>query len=107
MVTQHALCPQFPVFKNEAPSREALRGYLPHQLVRPCWGTCVNSEACWAGACPQSFPPTLPVSENTGSEISLPWIVTQVCSVPPWSEAKAIFLETPLSPWPRVKVEGI
>lgn len=55
----------------------------------------------------QPFPPTLPVSENTGSEISMPFIITQVCSVPPWSEVKAIFLETPLYPRPKVKVEVI
>jgi hypothetical protein len=40
-------------------------------------------------------------------EISLSFIITQVCSVLSWSEVKAIFLETPLYFWSKVKVRVI
>lgn len=43
----------------------------------------------------QSLPPTLPVSKNMGSGISLPFIIIQVCSVLPQTKVKAIFLEIP------------
>lgn len=55
----------------------------------------------------QSFPSRTLYLENTGSEISFPSIITRVCSVLPWSEVKAIVLETPLYSWSKVKVRVI
>lgn len=44
---------------------------------------------------------------KTKTEISLPLIITWVCSVPPWSEVKAIVLETPLYSRSKAKVRVI
>ena len=48
-----------------------------------------------------------PLCENTGCGISLPLIITRVCSVLPRSRVTAIFLGTPLYSWSKVKVRVI
>lgn len=84
----------------------------PTAISTPGWVRCCLKQpaSCLAlsGVSPlQSFPSHTLYLENTGSEISFPFIITRVCSVLPWSEVKAIVLETPLYSWSKVKVRVI